>query len=112
MTMWAEYLREREGKNSVIWHGEGFAVYKINNDEDRTCYIEHIYVVPEKRGKKIFSGLCDEVAVRAKRAGCRFLLGTVFPGSKGDTHSMKVQLAYGFALDRIEGKLIVLKMKL
>jgi predicted GNAT family acetyltransferase len=57
MKLWAKYIKEREGKE-IIEHDYGFAVYKIN--EEKTCYIEHIYVDDDFRGKGLASVLCEE----------------------------------------------------
>lgn len=110
MEMWIDYIKEREGKDVVLLLHKGFAVYKIN--DDKTCYLEHIYVAPAHRGQKVASELCDTVAARAKEAGCIRLLGSVLPGAPGDSHSLKVQLAHGFKLDGVLGNLIILSKDL
>lgn len=109
MSLWSDYLNEREGKE-VIEHDSGFAVFKLNEDE--TCYLEHIYVAPEVRGTGLASELADRVAKRARESGKSVLLGSVMPGATGATHSLKTQLTYGFKLDSIQGNLIVMSKEI
>ncbi len=108
-SLWKDYIKEREGKEMFELSG-GFAVFKINEDE--TCYLEHLYVVPELRGSGIASELCDGVADIAKKHDKKFLLGTVSPGTPGATHSMKVQLSHGFKISSIQGSMIVLEKEI
>lgn len=110
MSMWSDYLKEREGKEVLEFPDDGFIVYKVN--QDKTCYIEHIYVVPNKRGLGVASMLCDEVEAKAKEAGCTHLLGSVSPSAPGATHSLRVQLTHGFSLDRATENFILLSKEI
>jgi len=105
--MLADYFWEREGKFCLVREDEGFAKYSINGDE---CYIEDIYVVPEKRKTGIASQMADEIAASAKDHGCKYLVGSVAPEARGSTESMKVLLAYGMRIHSInhEKRLIIM----
>lgn len=90
--MLAQYIREREGFESIITD-EGFASYKITGDE---CYIKDIFTMPDYRGEKVASDIADQITEIAKRYGCTHLLGSVSTTVENPTASTKVLLAYGF----------------
>lgn len=94
MSLYAEYILEREGK-LIVEHEDGFATYLIKGDD---CYIVDIYVRPAARKSGLASKMADEIADRARALECKFLLGTVNPQTEGATASLKVLLAYGFEL--------------
>ena len=96
MSHYADYLNEREGVETLEVP-EGFATYRFE-DDGRSCYIVDIYVEPKSRKSHVASKLADMITVVAKEAGCERLLGSVAPGTAGDTESLKVLLAYGFRL--------------
>lgn len=94
MQLLANYLKEREGYDSLITD-EGFAVYKIMTNE---CYIKDIYVHPDFRKGKVASDLADTIANIAKQHGCTVLVGSVSTDCGDPTASTKVLLAYGFTI--------------
>ena len=110
MSLWSEYIKEREGKEVIELEG-GFAVYKIT-PEDKSVYLEHIYVQPGLRKSGLASRMTDQVAKRAKEKECRVMYGSNVPNAPGATKSMLAQLKYGFKLSHLEGKLIVLYKEL
>lgn len=94
MHQFAQYLKEREGFDSLIVEG-GFASYRVNGDE---CYIRDIWVHPDNRNRGTASAMADVISVKAKSLGCKYLTGSV-DTTKGDpTASTKVLLAYGFSI--------------
>lgn len=94
MQLLANYLKEREGYDSLITD-EGFAVYKIMGQE---CYIKDIYVHPDYRKKGVASELADAIAEIAKQKGCKTLIGSVSTDCGNPTDSTKVLLAYGMTI--------------
>lgn len=94
MTNFARYIYEREGKQ-IIEDQNGFATFCYITD---ACYIEDIYVVPDKRKSGIAAGYADQIAAAAKSKGISRLLGSVKPSANGSTESTKVLLSYGFKL--------------
>lgn len=94
MQLLANYIKEREGYDSLITD-EGFASYKLMGSE---CYIKDIYVHPDYRKKHVASQLADEIARIAKNAGCRTLVGSVSTDMGDPTASTKILLAYGFTI--------------
>lgn len=104
MSLYAQYIKEREGKH-ILENEHGYATYMISGQE---CYIEDIYVVPEMRKSGVGAALADAITVEAKERGCKWLLGSVIPVANGSTTSLKVLLAYGFRLLKSEQNLIVM----
>jgi ribosomal protein S18 acetylase RimI-like enzyme len=92
MNLWAKYIKEREGYDSLETE-HGFATYIISGED---CYIRDIYVDPDFRQTGIASDMADEITKIAKASGCKRLLGSVCPNANGVTTSMKVLLSYGF----------------
>jgi len=102
--MWLEYIKERTGAEVLEWE-HGFAIYYLKKEE---CYIEEIYVQPEKRKDGYAAQMANKIVERAKEKGCKILTGSVSVGVKGDTDALKVLLAYGFSLYELRGNLIIL----
>lgn len=90
----ADYLKEREGFDSIITE-EAFASYRIVGEE---CYIKDIWVHPDCRNKNYASEIADDIAAIAKRKGCKYLSGSVCTEANNPTASVKVLLAYGFLI--------------
>lgn len=94
MSNFAKYIYERMNK-SIVEDADGFATYYFSQD---ACYIEDIYVVPEKRKSGVAKKYADKIAIEAGQKGCKVLLGSVKPSANGSTESVKVLLAYGFRI--------------
>lgn len=91
----ASYFKERDGFDCLFTE-EAFATYKIAGDE---CYIRDIWVHRDFRKGQIASKLANDIAEIAKRAGCKFLSGSVSTtAANSPTDSAKVLLAYGFLI--------------
>ena len=103
MTLFAAYLKEREGVN-LLETDKGFAIYVITGNE---CYIRDIYVKPEFRKEKVASHLADLICEKAREAGCKVLTGSVCPTTKGSTASLQVLLGYGMRLHSATANLII-----
>lgn len=94
MSLYAKYIKEL--KNYDIVEDEfGFASYGFEED---CCYIEDIYVVPEKRKDGIASKYADRVAEIAKGLGYKYLIGSVVPSLPNSHYRQEVLLRYGFKL--------------
>lgn len=94
MDMFIDYIKEREGKSAIVTD-HGFMKYAIEKD---VLYIEDIYVKPEFRhlghGQQMASGLVD----MAKAKGCKKLMGSVVPSTKGAQKSMLNLMQFGMNL--------------
>jgi len=104
----ARYIYERQGK-SIVEDENGFATYYMTNG---VCYIEDVYVIPEKRRSKVCFGYADKIAEIAKKNGMSALIGTVKPSAFGSTESLKLLLAYGFKLECCEHDFIFFRKNL
>lgn len=92
MSLYAEYIREREAFEYFEISGKGFATYCIHADE---VYIRDIYVKPEHRKANVAATMADFIADLAKQQGCKYMTGTVDPAKMGADTSMMVLLRYG-----------------
>lgn len=107
-SLYAEYIKAREDFD-CLEKTFGFATYKISGDD---CYIRDIYVIPEMRNQGGARLICDEIRDFANRSGCKNLIGTVQPSTKGATTSMRAILAYGFEVFSSQNDFIVFKLSL
>lgn len=99
MNLWKDYLKEREGLE-VLEKEHGFATYIFRTFD---CYIQDIYVVPEKRNSKFASHLADEVCQIAKEKGFKTLTGSVDLRASSYATSEKVLKGYGMRFYKKEG---------
>jgi len=94
MSLFGEYIKERLDKN-IIENEDGFMTYVFQGE---SCYIEDVYVKPEKRKSGLGKQMMIEVEAKAKEAGCKVLTGSVRPSAKNSTDSMRILLSVGFSL--------------
>lgn len=90
----AEYFKEKDQKETVETD-KGFMIYKILGEE---CYIEHVYVKPEYRKTGEAKFLLSVIEARAKKAGCKFLSGSVRPSANNPTVGSMAMIAVGFKI--------------
>lgn len=108
MSMYAEYLKEREDKN-VLENEHGFIVFKYF---DEFTYIIDIYVRPEARKSHVASDLANEVCTISRALSKKYIVGSVDVRAAGATDSLKVLLAYGMRVDSVDGQVIYFKKDL
>jgi ribosomal protein S18 acetylase RimI-like enzyme len=94
MSLWTDYLKEREGFESVETQ-YGFATFKITNGE---MYIRDLFVLPDFRRLGKATELADMLTDIAYERRCTLLLGTVSLGLASTTDSVKALLFYGFSV--------------
>lgn len=109
--MFSAYSEEKGfGPRIHYAEGVGFATYHLLGEGK--CYLEEIYVVPEKRktgeGRKIADTVCEI----AKESGRNILIGSVNQQAKTKDDSMKAFLAYGMKLEQNEGDMVYLKKEI
>lgn len=102
MSLYAAYKKEREGKN-VIEDVNGFASYIIDGE---VCYLEDIYIVPDKRKRGLARQMADYITTIAKQKGCTKLLGSVASNGFGAHDSLLSLIAYDMKLSHVNGNLI------
>jgi hypothetical protein len=102
--MFSAYSEEK-GLGVRVLHSEGvgFATYHFLPDE---CYIEDIYIIPEKRKSKEASLLADTIVVMAKERGIKLLTGSVNLKANGKESSMRVLLSYGMSPIATNGDMV------
>lgn len=102
--MLADYSEEKgQGPRVIYSEGIGFATYHLNPEE---CYIEDIYIVPEKRKSKEAATLADKIIVIAKERNIKLLTGSVNLKINGKEDSMRVLLAYGMSPVATNGDMV------
>lgn len=106
MSLFADYLKEKTN-DQIIESEIGFATYRYLDKE--SVYIVDLYVKPAYRQQKAASSIADIIVELAKKKGCKKLLGSVVPSTKGSTESVKVLLAYGMSLDSSVNDFITFK---
>lgn len=102
MSLYAEYLKEREGFD-ILEMPEGYATYKITGNE---CYLRDLYVRSTVRNKGTATSMADTICSIAKEFGCKWLIGSVSPAASHSTESVKHLLNYNMKLLKSEKDMI------
>ena len=100
MEMYKAYLEEYQPGRSLFHNNDGYATYLIRGEE---CYLDNIYIVPEKRRTGAGTAITDAVAEIAKEKGCKYLTGTIFTDQNNldrQTKSMEIFLSYGMKISK------------
>jgi GNAT superfamily N-acetyltransferase len=106
MSLYADYLKEREDKD-IIESDKGFATFKTFDNGE--CYLQDIYVIPSERKSGLATEMTNKIVAIAKERGCSLLVGSVCVDDKNATRNMKVFLAYGMEIYRNVGTMVFLK---
>jgi predicted GNAT family acetyltransferase len=107
-SLYAQYKEERE--NSIIIEDEyGFCSAV---DLGNALYIDEIFVSKEYRKDGKAASYADKIVDMARNKEYKMIYGSVDPLANNSTISMKVLLAYGFKLLRIENNLIYLELQI
>lgn len=93
MSLLSDYHKEL-GIKKVIESDHGFLVYYFVLPDE--CYLEDVYVIPEKRKSGLCFQMFDQAAKQAKDLGCKYLTGSIIPSSNNAESSAQMQLKYGF----------------
>lgn len=104
MSLWAKYVKERDGRETIE-NENGFIVFLFKGEE---CYLEDIYVLPEKRLSGIGSSLFAMAEERARQQGCKFLSSQIIPSEAQATGSMAAHLAKGFRIYAAQNNRIIM----
>lgn len=102
LSLYSDYILEREGRR-CIEDSEGFVTFKILGKE---CYIQEVYIVPEKRRSGKGREFVNKVECVAKEKGCLILTTTVCPSTNNSTESITAILKTDFKLMKSELDLI------
>jgi len=109
MTLFAQYLKERENKE-IIENDFGFVTYYFLSSGD--CYIEDVYIVPEKRRSGLASEFGKAIELIAREKNSKRIFGSVDQNANNKTESMKFLISYGFLLSHNSGNTIYLTKEL
>jgi ribosomal protein S18 acetylase RimI-like enzyme len=93
--MFEDYAIERGFGPRIFLTEYGFATYHLSENE---CYIEDIYVIPEKRKSRVASHMADEICKIAKSNNIYHLYGSVNKLTNSVDSSRKTLIAYGFTM--------------
>lgn len=102
MSLYADYIKEREGK-LVVENENGFIKYSIDGE---LLYIEDIYIVPAKRRSNLATEMADFVVDIGKAKGCKKLYGSVAAHTPGGHQNMLNLIGYGMRLQSSNNSLI------
>ena len=109
MSLYGEYIREIKC-DEIVETDKGFATYRYIDDAGvPSVYIIDIYIRPDFRKSHYASEMANEIVWIAKSHGCKRVIGTCVPSSKGSTLSLKVLLGYGMSLYSASNDVIVLR---
>lgn len=103
INLYAEYLKEREGRQ-LISLPEGFVTFSKMNDD--TYYLADMYVQPQFRKQGIAWKLNDLLSDVARKDHATKLLTSVCTTANGVTESLHVVLAGGFRFSSASGNML------
>ena len=92
MSLYAEYLLEREGKH-IIEKVYGFCTYEISGDY---IYLADIYIKKEHRELGLGKIFLAEIEHRGKQNNCKYVLGSFCLKANNWKTSKKVLQKVGF----------------
>lgn len=106
MSLWADYLKERLGQDSIE-RDFGFLVYKV---QGIVCEICELYVSPAVRSSGRGRELVSEVIEIAKQQNCVTLIAYVWPGLPGSESVLSSSFKFGFQLAGADaGRIMITK---
>lgn len=108
MSLFAKYIKEL--KNFETIEDEfGFITYSfLEEGREKWCYIEELYVVPEKRKTGKVVELADAVSKIAIENGCTKLLGSIVPSYSNSHRRLEILMSYNFKIHSSQDNLIYL----
>lgn len=112
MNLFSKYLQEREGFETYVHMGVGFMTFRVQGEGGAEFYIRDMYVLADYRRKRVAWEMADQVFEIAKKRGCKWVVGTVYPAASGGTESVGAMLAYGFKLHACDFEKIIFRKEL
>lgn len=102
--MFEDYAKEK-GFGAQIHYvpNVGFATYYLNGEE---CYVEELYVLPEKRRSKEGNKIGEDIIIIAKENGAKFFTGSVNLKANGKASSMKALLSFDMSPVATNGDMV------
>ena len=109
MSLFADYIKERENKN-IIESDNGFATYSIYDNGE--CYVQDIFVRSDMRGSKLAASMTNQIAEIARNSDCHTLIGSADINDKNCSKNIKSMIEYGMIVYKTVGTIIFLKKDL
>ncbi len=109
MSLYSQYITERTN-DQIIESDQGFITWRYL--DGALVYIVDLFILPEFRNSKAATLLADQVVYEAKAKGCKAVIGSVVPSTKGSDTSIKVLQSYGMKLDSASDNLIIFKKEI
>ena len=103
MSLYAEYIKEREGMEIIEIPDMGFASYLIKNQE---CYMRDVYIIPSLRRTGLGGKMADKIENIAKARGCKIFTTTASIHANNVSNSIQFILSLGFKLVKTESTLL------
>lgn len=110
MSLWADYLAEREGieTHETEW---GFVSYKPFDDE--TMYLMDSYIIPKHRRKGLWYSLEKHCVNKAKEMGYSKIMTSVVIGTKNwDQNLSCLILKAGYRVSNVSDPFIYLEKEI
>jgi GNAT superfamily N-acetyltransferase len=107
MSLYGKYIEERLDWN-IIEKDYGFIVWSEHKDH---FIIEEIFVLAEERSKGYARDLIGEVEAHAIMNKVPYLIGSVWPHTKGSTETVHAMIKIGCKLMSADGGRILLQKK-
>lgn len=107
MSLWAEYVREREGCE-VYEDESGFVAWKLVSETH--VLIKELFVLEGKRKGFKAKDFMDRVKIYAREHGAVTLFATVDLRSNGGSKALQLALFYGFKAVTGNNDTILLEM--
>jgi len=108
MSLYAEYIRERESLE-IIEHEDGFVTYKIVGKE---CFLADMYVRPHQRGNSLFKRLIYELCKIARANKCDHISTNIHTLDVNCSRAIKAALKVDFSIINANNGTILLVKKL
>lgn len=108
MTLYAEYIKEREGFECLEYE-RSFITFRIDG---KCCYIRDCYIKDGFRKSGLLRMMCQSVADLAKDRGCDHLLISVCPVLPGCDEMVQKLIHFGCKLHTSVHNLIYYKREI
>lgn len=105
MSLWADYVKEREGLD-VLEKDYGFVCYKFFLPDE--CFVQAIYIRPQDRKNGIGTQLAKELEEMAREKGCKIMTCKIDHLEMNATLSLQAILSYGFKVIAADKQVIYL----
>ena len=113
MDLFAEYMKEREGCETLVTE-DGFLTAKVIQEDDNNIFFINDFFVAESVRKKRSSAikLFNQAKNTAKKLGCIKMRGLISIDTLNATESLKANLYYGYKVIAAHENIIYVEIEL